>query len=757
MSGPYASSALDYWRAGHRGALYLPPAKKGPPPVGYTGWGGRWPSMADIAGWVEDHPNGNIALRPDEETLGFDVDDYEPKKGGETIGVLEAELGPLPATVSSTSRGFGVSRIRFYRVPAGLAWRDDLVDIELIHYGHRYAVVWPSVHDKTGELYVWYDEDGQTLEEVPDFSNLPKLPDPWVEYLEKGEGGGAHKVDADDEKLKAWYQALPTGEPCEPVADRLAEALEALASQNGSRHNAQRGAVASLIGYGANGHKGVPTAISQVREAFFAASTVPGPGQRTPAQAKAEWKRSIAGAMRMQLAEHPEPDDYEPCWYKNAVIKLPAAPTGEPIQLTEAVSTFRRWLHLPDPDHIIAALGAVAANRLHGDPVWILFVGPAGSGKTEAIQPLAALDYVHMAATLTEPALLSGVPKKAVESGATGGLLRQVGSFGILLVKDFSGVLSMHRDQRSAVLAALREIFDGSWSRPVGTAGGRVLHWAGHCGILGAVTPSIDRHSAVMGALGERFVLYRLTDDTSQSKADRALGNFGDEEQMRAELRGAVHGVLGNVEPTRPDRLDDDERRRLVNIAEFAVRARSAVERDGYSRVVVTLPEYEHATRLAKQLAQLRAGILAVGADDTTAWRIITKAALDSIPRLRWRILEVLRDAEYPLKTGDLIVATDIPKKTLYEHLEDLELLRLIEREKTGSAANSPWVHRLAESVREAWPRKVGEKRQGEHAYPEETLANAEDPPPIEYPQPVEDDNSRPLWREPTPEETAPR
>lgn len=443
------------------------------------------------------------------------------------------------------------------------------------------------------------------------------------------------------------------------------------------------------------------------------------------------------------------PGHFEYCGQQSARVTVgPAKPRPDQEQaaaLSAGVETFTQWLHLPDPDHVIAALGAVAANVLSGDPVWVLFVGPPGSGKTEAIQPLSALPYVHMAATLTEPALLSGVPKKSTEAGATGGLLRQIGDFGIILVKDFSGVLSMHRDQRSAVLAALREIYDGSWSRPVGTGGGKVLHWQGQCGIIGAVTPTIDRHSAVMGTLGERFVLYRLTDETSEAKAGRALANFGDEAEMRAALSQAVAGVLEGVATAKPARLTNTDRARLVAVAEFAVRARTAVERDGYSRTVVTLPEYEHSTRLAKQLAQLRAGVLAVGADEETAWRIVTKAAMDSIPRLRWRILETLRDAEHPLKTSDLITGTDIPRKSLEEHLEDLDLLRLIEREKTGAAANSPWVHRLAPSVRGAWPEKVGEKCQGERVDTGGDQQTQGETPSNKSPHPFWDDISRPL------------
>src|SRR5690606_15082286 len=117
---------------------------------------------------------------------------------------------------------------------------------------------------------------------------------------------------------------------------------------------------------------------------------------------------------------------------------------------------------------------------------------------------------VYHAATLTPAALLSGTPNKEKAADSRGGLLRQVGDFGILVCKDFGSVLSMRPDSRAEVLAALREIYDGSWTRHVGTDGGKILTWAGKLGLVFGVTPALDSHHAVIGAMGERFVLCRV-------------------------------------------------------------------------------------------------------------------------------------------------------------------------------------------------------------------------------------------------------
>src|SRR5690606_7106513 len=161
--GPYEEAAWLYWQAGWEGVLPLPPGKKGPPPSGRTGWAGVDPDAAEIEAWVEGPEGaGNIGLRLPEGVYGLDVDAYGAKSGAEALRNAEAVLGPLPPTWCVTSRDDGVSGIRLFRasLPAGRRWKDEPaghgMGIEAIHLGHRYAVVWPSVHPETGRTYEWH-------------------------------------------------------------------------------------------------------------------------------------------------------------------------------------------------------------------------------------------------------------------------------------------------------------------------------------------------------------------------------------------------------------------------------------------------------------------------------------------------------------------------------------------------------------------------------------------------------------------------
>lgn len=357
--------------------------------------------------------------------------------------------------------------------------------------------------------------------------------------------------------------------------------------------------------------------------------------------------------------------------------------------LDDAREAFSKWLWLPDTGALDVVLGTVAANRLDdGDPVWTLLVGPPGGGKSELLNSISYLEDAHPTGTLTEAALLSGTPKKEHDSSAKGGLLRSIGDRGIIVCKDFGSVLSMNRDARAGVLAALREVFDGSWTRHVGTDGGKTLAWAGKVGLVGGCTPTIDRHHAVMGAMGERFTLYRLPDVDSDIQARDALRHAGRERAMRKELAEASRLVVADLQTPRPRTKEETDA--LIMLATLVVRARSAVERDNYSREIELVPGAEAPTRLVIVLARLLDGLDAIGCPRDQALRVVTKTGYDSIPALRLRVLRVLR--EHGQKDTTEIAGHVLhPSTTTRRALEDLTAHGLVEMTRQGEGKPHLW------------------------------------------------------------------
>src|SRR5215208_5521093 len=143
MSAPFADTAHAYRSAGWA-PIPLPVRGKFPPPTGWTGYAGAYPSGADVQAWADNgHGAGNIGLRLGDTVLGLDVDNYGDKPGEMTMLDAVDRLGPLPQAPRSTSRpDDSISGIRFYRIPAGRRWADVLgPGVEVIHHGHRYAVV----------------------------------------------------------------------------------------------------------------------------------------------------------------------------------------------------------------------------------------------------------------------------------------------------------------------------------------------------------------------------------------------------------------------------------------------------------------------------------------------------------------------------------------------------------------------------------------------------------------------------------------
>jgi hypothetical protein len=342
------------------------------------------------------------------------------------------------------------------------------------------------------------------------------------------------------------------------------------------------------------------------------------------------------------------------------------------------------------------------ANLLEGDPVWLGIVAPPSSAKTELLNSIAGLPFVVSVSTLTLASLLSGTPRRQRTPGATGGLLRQVSNPGLLCLKDFTSTLTMRPDSKSEVLSAMREIFDGKWTRFVGTDGGKPLHWVGKLGLVFGCTGAIDTQHSVADALGNRYLLSRLEPGGKQLRwALRHVG--GKTAAMRRELAEAVNALFAAPRAD-PQELSESEIVRFERVTDLVVRLRGAVERDRYRRELDYVYGAEGPARFGLSLERLLAGLDALGVERKVALEVVISVALDSTPPLRRNIYRYLCQPLNPLEppppgaaalatrtTKEVAGAMGLPSITVRRGLEELASYGLANCYPVKQGAATQW------------------------------------------------------------------
>jgi len=275
--------------------------------------------------------------------------------------------------------------------------------------------------------------------------------------------------------------------------------------------------------------------------------------------------------------------------------------------------------------------------------------------KTDLLAALDGLPLVHLIDQVTPNTFLSGQVKdgKRPVTGNSSSLLHRIGESGIIAYPDFSTLLSMNRAHRGSVLADMRRIYDGHLRKEYGTDEDRKAHeWKGRITFAVATTDEIDRYYSVFQTLGERFVMIRWHRPGGVEAALKAMNQNC--EKRSQDLKRAVHALMRELPKQSPE-LSLALQEKTAALAEFAVRGRTHVHRNGHSKTIEYIPEPEAATRLAQQLAQLAKGsALLSGKTEVNEedYPLVQRVALDCIPKARRTLLEALIRGEGVDKCG---------------------------------------------------------------------------------------------------------
>lgn len=363
-------------------------------------------------------------------------------------------------------------------------------------------------------------------------------------------------------------------------------------------------------------------------------------------------------------------------------------PKGKGMAPAKVYKEFQKWLVMESPEVLDVMFGSLFANRIDADPFWIFFVAPAGGSKSEFLMTLDHAPLCHLESGLTPHSLISGMNIQGRDPSL---IPRIIGK--TLIVKDVTTILQMPQVHRDEIFGQLRDAYDGRCGKSFGN--GVTRAYEGTFGVIGGVTPAIDKPVYAESIMGERFVKYRLRMKGKITKGKKAcrrvLDNLTKKRGMREELMEISKRVIDRpVEPEDYPDMPSDFKDRLVDLAQWVANMRGFVSRDKYRRTVDMKPTAEVGTRLAGQL-----GILAMGIGiyhnmkvlDDYVYRIITKVARDTAPPTAEGMVRALYVNRHKdeATTQEMAEWTSLPSSTCLYALQDLAMLDVLRHDPRAS------------------------------------------------------------------------
>ena len=394
-----------------------------------------------------------------------------------------------------------------------------------------------------------------------------------------------------------------------------------------------------------------------------------------------------------------------------------------------------------DPYITKVMAASVIAHFLPTDPCWIVIVAPSGGAKSEFINLINSIEWtppakegeeqelqkVHAMSTLTSKTFISG--QKVV--GRDTSLLLQINN-GIITFKDLTSLLSEQKDERAAIMAQLREIYDGKYAKSFGT--GETLSWVGKITIVAGSTYAIHSMKQAYTAMGERFIFYNMTQPERFDAAKRTMENQEEgkmtkhRERLAGNMREYLLDVLNHM-PTDMLKITEQQQKDTLDLAELATRARSDVQRNWSSREqeITEVHPPEMPTRFAGQLQTMMRALMILNYHETGTMEllkddenILSKLALDSITRSR-RIAMIELSKYDVLETAGIATKIGMPTNSVRRWVEDLVALEIAEREKGTGPKGDRW--KIKKQYADLIMRYEGVAREGT----ELTEANADD------------------------------
>lgn len=360
--------------------------------------------------------------------------------------------------------------------------------------------------------------------------------------------------------------------------------------------------------------------------------------------------------------------------------------------INKLISEYCAIYYMEDVSAIRLIAAVVLSNRMPGDACWLMLVGGSSSGKTELLNMVTGVPkFVTEVSMLTSNTFLSGMRSG---KGGEPSLLLRIERTSVLVMKDFTTILSMNKDEQQAIMGQFREVYDGKMAKATGN--GANITWEGKITLIAGVTEKIHVMESKFSGMGTRAIQFTLPAQDSIKTAQRSAkirhGIKESREHMKAEFREYIEHMIPQVVSSNYE-IPADVSLKLLYVADFASLVRSPVERNYKGEVEYVLSR-EMPMRLSNQLHTLGSVFMAMEAGVLVSEdeKILYKLGLDSMPKGRRLCLRVLA-VTGSSKTKEVAAAIGYETETARKWLEELSVLDICKREvNEGGNRGDNWV-----------------------------------------------------------------
>ena len=325
-------------------------------------------------------------------------------------------------------------------------------------------------------------------------------------------------------------------------------------------------------------------------------------------------------------------------------------------------------------------LAAIAPALL--EPIWMYFIGPPGSGKTESITPYEGCDFTMFISTLTENTLASGFRD---DEGNDPSILPLLNGK-VMVVPDVSPLINDNSARVMKIWGDLRDAYDGQFAKATGTTG--VVTYRSRFGVIMCATGAIDSFVEEHQQLGERFLSFRvqripLELGERYDLAERVHNSMEDKLQWRGHFKNVVNTQMKRAKqfvldnPGLP-KIDAGTERNVLSLANYLSLLRTSPGDENVASA-------ELPSRLVQQL--ITVGHAHALLDGRMEWDesdldLIKRIGVDTFPIAKRRMVQSLfsRGSRRPFSTEEFVLrCSKMNKGLLVRTMMQYEYMKAVE------------------------------------------------------------------------------